>query len=64
MTCTLQPADADDKDGSVVMSWLDGNGREVTSVTGRYDALLQSQKQSMNYQIPNKINASFGGLRH
>jgi len=43
MTCTLQSAD-DDNDDAFELSWWDGNDREVTSVTGRYEVLLQSQK--------------------
>jgi len=36
MTCTLDAAN-EDEDDDVVLSWLDGTGQEVTSVTGRYE---------------------------
>jgi len=37
MTCSLDTADGDEVDDDVVLSWLDGDDQEVTSVTGRYN---------------------------
>jgi len=35
MTCSLEAADGEELDDNVVLLWLDGSGREVTSAIGR-----------------------------
>jgi len=35
MTCSLGTADGSEADDDVVLSWLDDDGQEVTSLTGR-----------------------------